>query len=133
MADMNSILMAIAADTTIASWNPVVTALPDYELKETNTAKCCVTPLGIEYGHSSRGSIQKYYVVEVAFIKRQKNVNVLSLIADLETVAGYFMKQSYAGARVMNVAHDPLYDDERLRTESLFQGVMTLRLQEVTA
>ena len=132
MADMNSILTAIAADTALASWNPVVTALPDYELKETSTAKCCIVPVGIEYAHLSRGAINKVFVVDVGFIKRQKSVNVLSLITELETIAGHFMNQTYSKARVMNVSHDPLYDDERLRTESLFQGVMTLRLQEVS-
>lgn len=132
MANVNSILTAIAADTVLASWNPVVTALPDYELKDTSIAKCCVVPLGIDYGHLSRGTVNKDFVVEVGFIKRQKSVDVLSLIADLETIAGHFMKQSYAGARVMDVSHNPLYDDERLRTESLFQGIMRLRLQEVS-
>jgi hypothetical protein len=132
MADMNSILTAIVADTALTAWNPVVTALPDYELKDTSTAKCCVVPVGIEYGHLSRGTVNKVFVVDVGFIKRQKNVNVLSLITDLESIADHFMKQTYAKARVMNVSHDPLYDADRLQTESLFQGVMQLRLQEVS-
>ncbi len=132
MADMNSILTAIVADTALTAWNPVVTALPDYELKDTSIAKCCVVPVGIEYEHLSRGTVNKVFVVDVGFIKRQKNVNVLSLITELETIAGHFMNQTYSKARVMKVSYDPLYDDERLRTESLFQGVMTLRLQEVS-
>lgn len=132
MADINTILTAIAADTAITSWNPVVTALPDYELKDTANAKCCVVPVGIEYSNLSRGSINKVFVVDVGFIKRKKNIGVLQLISDLETIAANFMKSTYGNARVMNVSHDPLYDDERLRTESLFQGVLTLRLQEVS-
>ena len=83
-------------------------------------------------GFTTRGSINKVFVVDVGFIKRKKNVGVLQLISDLETIAAHFMKSTYGNARVMNVSHDPLYDDERLRTESLFQGVLTLRLQEVS-
>lgn len=132
MADVNSVLSAIAADTALTAWNPVVTALPEYELKDTATAKCCVVPAGISYSNLSRGCVNKVFVVDVGFIKRKKNIGVLALVTEMETIAAHFMKASYANARVVEVTHDPLYDDERLRTENLFQAVLTLRLQEVS-
>lgn len=131
MADLSSVLSAIAADSLLASWNPTVEMKPDYDLKETSIARCCVVPLGIEYRHLARGKVQKFFIVEIGFIKRKKNVNASSLVSDLETIATGLMDKTFSDARVKAVVHTPLYDDEQLRTRNLFQGVLNIRLEEL--
>ena len=130
-ADMSSILTAIAADTALTSWNPAVCTLPEYELKETKTAKCCIVPAGIRYRNQTRDSVKRIFVVELGFLKRGKVLDVKALVGEIETIAIHIMKQTYSGARVVAVENEPLYDDEQLRTKSLFQSVLSVQLQEL--
>ena len=132
MADMNSVLNAIAADSVISAWNPRVCTVPNFSLKESETAKCCVVPIGIKYQNLSRGNVQKTFVVDVGFIKRKKMLDVVSYVSDMEATAGHFASASYGNARCLSVVHQPLYDAEQLRSRNLFQSVMTLELKEVS-
>ena len=129
--DMSSILTAISSDTTLSSWNPVVSTLPEYELKETKTAKCCVVPAGIRYRNLARSAVQRIFIVEIGFLKRGKTLDVKSLVGEIEAIALHIMQQTYSGARVVGVENEPLYDDEQLRTKSLFQSVLSVQLQEL--
>lgn len=131
MADLSSILSAIAADSLLTSWNPVVETLPDYELKDTKTAKCCVVPGGIDFRNLSRGSIHHIFTVEIGFIKRSKSLNVLSLVTEIKGIADGLMPKTFSDARVVGVAYEPLYDEEQLRERNLFQGVLSVKLEEV--
>jgi len=131
MADIHSVLTAIAADTSLSEWNPVVSYLPEYELKDTKTAKCCVVPSGIAYRNLSRSNVQKNFTVEIGFLKSGKSLDVLSFVTQLETLSVHFMEKTYGDARVVAVDHEPLFDADQLRTKNLFQCVIVLHLTEV--
>lgn len=124
MSEVLKIAEAVAA--SLSEYNVEVLFFPEFELRELETMRVIVVPVGTEYKTLSRVSHEELLKVQVGFLKRGCEDELPELLKLVEGLGLNFLNRKLGGATCLIVAYNPIYSPDHLRERGQFTSVIEL-------
>ncbi len=131
MSEIMKITRAVTAE--LEEYHAELLYSPEFELRELETMRVVVVPVGTEYKTLSRASHEELLKVSVGVLKRATEDGLPELLQFVEELGRGFLNRKLAGAICIGVAYNPIYASEHLRERGQFTSVIELEFKRITA
>ena len=129
---MNTIIeIANAVVECLSDYSAELQYAPDYVLSKLSEQRVVVVPMAKERKIISRNSVEQSHQIEIGFLYRSKDLNLVELIGVVERIGAYFLGKRLLSETCVSVVHEPIYSADDLRGKNQFTSVIALTFKEV--
>lgn len=118
----------------LADYKAEIDLCPDYELRNMKERRVVVVPVAKGVTIESRAADEYTHTLNIGVIHKCRSVaDIEPLIALTEAIGLKLMRATVCGETCINIAWNPLYAHEEIRTKGQFTGVIAATFKEMTA
>lgn len=129
MSETLTLANAVAAE--LSEYNAEVLFFPEFELRDMDTMRVVVVPLGTQYKTLSRSAHEELPRVQIGVLKRGSEDDLSALLTFVEGLGLGFLNKKVADATCVCVAYNPIYSPEHLRERGQFTSVIELTFKTI--
>ena len=117
----------------LEEYNAELSFFPEFELRDLDTMRIVVVPVGTQYKTLSRNAHEELPRVQIGILKRGSEEELPELLKFTEGLGLSFLNKKIGNATCVCVAYNPIYSPEHLRERSQFTSVIELTFKVLSA